>query len=181
MTIRPAPGGLVPFDLLARGELVEAYAECLNPGIARGVAFRELEAVRAAFGWDMDRTTVLNARQNEGPGNALMITFVHANVTEVVIAFGEKGRSAEQVAQMAVAEAVAWRDGEGAAGPHLADQLAVPLALAVSASGKTGAYTFTELTEHARTNFDVIEQFLPVRHTVSNEGTGWRVTVAPRG
>jgi len=46
---------------------------------------------------------------------------------------------------------------------------------------RTGAYTFTELTEHARTNFDVIERFLPVRHTVSCEGAGWRVTVAPSG
>jgi RNA 3'-terminal phosphate cyclase (ATP) len=181
VAIRPAPGGLVPFDLVARGDLVEAYAECLNPGIARGVAFRELEAVRAAFGWEADRAKVLNTRQNEGPGNALMVTFEHAHVTEVVIAFGEKGRSAEQVAQMAVAEAVAWRDGEGAAGPHLADQLALPLALAVHTSGRTGAYTFTDLTEHARTNFDVIERFLPVRHTVSCEGAGWRVTVAPSG
>jgi RNA 3'-terminal phosphate cyclase (ATP) len=174
VTIRPPPDGLVPFDLLERGEPVAAFAECLNPGVPQGVAFRELAAVRAAFGWDLDRTRVLPTRQNEGPGNALMITLAHEHVTELVIAFG----SAEQVAETAIAEALAWQRGDGAAGPHLADQLALPLALAVHASGRPGSYTFTELTEHARTNFDVIERFLPVRHVVERAGSGWRVTAS---
>ncbi len=43
--ITPADGGLRPFDLLERGEPVEAFAEAVAPALPRGVAERELEAL----------------------------------------------------------------------------------------------------------------------------------------
>jgi RNA 3'-terminal phosphate cyclase (ATP) len=64
-----------------------------------------------------------------------------------------------------------------------ADQLALPLALAVAGAGRPAAYTCTELTEHSRTNFGVIERFLDVRFDtrleVSRAGKQWRVDVLP--
>jgi RNA 3'-terminal phosphate cyclase (ATP) len=181
--ITPAEGGLRPFDLLERGEPLEAFAEVLTPGLPRGVAERELEVLERLTGWDKHQLRVGTARQNEGPGNALMTTLAHEQVTEVFIAFGERGLTAEDVAAMVFKEMRAYEVSAGAAGPHLADQLALPLALAVAGSGRPAAYTCTELTEHSRTNFSVIERFLDVRFDsrleVSRAGNAWRVDVLP--
>lgn len=183
--ITPAIEGLDPFELLERGAAVEAYAEALAPALPRGVAERELETVAQLTGWAEPQLRLGQARQNEGPANALMLTLVHEQVAEVFIAFGERGVSSEEVAHTAVIEMRAYEASAGAVGPHLADQLALPLALAVAGSGRPAAYTCTELTEHSRTNFAVIERFLDVRFDtrleVSRAGNAWRVDVLPGG
>ena len=119
-------------------------------------------------------------RQNEGPGNALMATLAHAHVCELFTRFGERGVSSEQVAQALAAEVRAYAASDAALGPHLADQWALPLALAVWRRGGTAAYTCTTLTDHATTNFDVIERFLPVSFDTQAIDPGWRVSVTAR-
>jgi RNA 3'-terminal phosphate cyclase (ATP) len=178
--ISPAAGGLQPFDLTRRGALREAYAEALAPALPRSVAMRELEAVGRALGWSGDQLRAPGVRQDEGPGNALMATLVYEHVTEVVTSFGEKGVSAEQVAANLVAELRAYQRSEGAAGPHLADQLALPLALTVMSSGRPAHYGISEMTEHTRTNFGVISRFLPVDFCVSEGDRQLLVEVAKR-
>lgn len=176
--ITPLANGLKPFDLLHRGPLREAYAECLAPGLPRGVAARELNALGAAMGWAPEQLRTPAVRQEEGPGNALMATLAYEQATELVTGFGEKGRSAESVAASVAAELRAFQSGTGAVGLHLADQLALPLALAVHDSGRVATYSFTGLTEHTRTNFQVIEAFLPVRCKLERfDRDGWQVTI----
>ena len=159
------PGALRPFELLERGPLVAAHAECLAPGLARHVPRRELEALGEATGWGAEQLRYGTARQNEGPGNALVATLAYEHATEVFTSFGEKAVSAEQVAHRLVQELRAFQASEAAVGPHLADQLALLLALAVARhDGEApAAFTCSELTEHTRTNCRVIERFLPVR------------------
>jgi RNA 3'-terminal phosphate cyclase (ATP) len=118
-------------------------------------------------------------RQHEGPGNALLATLVYENVSEVFTEFGEKGISSEKVARDLVRAVRAYQVGGAALGPHLADQWALPLALAVWKRQCEAAFTCTELTAHAKTNFEVIERFLPVRFSTSVYDSGWRVVVAP--
>ena len=118
------------------------------------------------MGWSGEQLHAPGVRQDEGPGNALMATLAYEHVTELVTAFGEKGVSAEQVAANLVHELKAYQQSDGAAGPHLADQLALPLALAVAGTGRPARYSITEMTEHTRTNFGVISRFLPVSFDV---------------
>lgn len=178
--VQPAQqGALAPVSLMERGALVEEFAECLAPALPARVAARELEAVGQALGWERTQLRLPTVRQNEGPGNALMITLRYEHVTEVVTAFGEKGVSAERVADLAVREAQAYRASPGALGPHLADQWMLPLALAVARSGQDAAFTCTELTEHARTNMETISAFLPVRFSAQAQGSSCTVTVSP--
>jgi RNA 3'-terminal phosphate cyclase (ATP) len=161
-TVTPPAGGLQPFDLKERGALRESYAQALIPALPRSVAMRELQALGHALGWSQEQLQVPTVRQNEGPGNALLATLVYEHVTEVFTSFGERGVSAEQVASALATEVKAYEASNGAAGRHLADQLALPLALAVAATGRSARYGFSEMTEHTRTNFGVIERFLPV-------------------
>jgi RNA 3'-terminal phosphate cyclase (ATP) len=175
--LHPAPPGLQPFDVLERGALQGTYAEALAPALPRSVAAREVETLGRALGWPQEQLRTPAVRQHEGPGNALMATLRYEHVCELVTAFGEKQRPAEQVAGAVVQEVRTYQQGEGALGPHLADQWAVPLALAVHASGRPASYTCTELTEHTTTNFRIIERFLPVRFSTQARGRGWRVEV----
>jgi len=176
-TIWPARDSLQPFDLNDRGARLESYAECLAPALPRGVAQRELEQLGKALGWSDEQLRMAPTRQNEGPGNALMATLAFENLTEVFTQFGERGVSAEQVAKAVIRELRDYQQSEAALGPHLADQWALPLALAVWKRGFSASYTCTELTPHAKTNFEMIERFLPAKFSVAKIDTAWQVVV----
>ncbi|MBD9662561.1 RNA 3'-terminal phosphate cyclase (ATP) [Variovorax paradoxus] len=177
--IVPDVDGLRSFDLMSRGALLSAHAECLAPGLARHVAARELETLGKAMGWSGEQLRTGTARQNEGPGNALLATLAYEHVTEVFTAFGEKSLSAEQVAHGLVKELRGFQKSQAAVGPHLADQLALLLGLAAWRSGRGGSFTCSEVTGHTRTNCAVIERFLPVRYAITQAPDAATVAVAP--
>lgn len=174
--IHPATAGLRPLVLEERGVLRESYAEALSAGIARGVADRELLLVGEALGWAGERLRAPPLRQNEGPGNALMATLQYAHHAEVFTQFGEKNLSAEQVARRLVNELRRFEHSRAAVGEHLADQLAIPLALA-----RGGSYTASEISLHTSTNFEVIQRFLPVSFELTPLDGATRVSLRQRG
>ena len=102
-----------------------------------------------------------------GPGNVVLLEVESEHVTEVFTGFGAPGVGAERVAQDAVTEARAYLAAGVPIGPHLADQLLVPIALAGG-----GAFRTCALTRHATTNMEVIGEFLGVRFAVSPAGDG---------
>jgi RNA 3'-terminal phosphate cyclase (ATP) len=111
-----------------------------------------------------------------------MATLQHEHVTEVFTSFGEKEVTSEKVARLLAKEVSAYMESSAPVGPHLADQLALPMALAVQASGRSGAYAASEMTEHTWTNLDVIRRFLPVKINVSEQPdrqAGWLVSFDP--
>jgi RNA 3'-terminal phosphate cyclase (ATP) len=130
------------------------------------------------LGWSGDQLRAPAVRKNEGPGNALMATLEFQQLTEVFTSFGEKGVSAEQVADTLARQVRAFLTCNGAMGPHLADQWMLPLALAVAATRVSALYTCSEMSEHSKTNIGVIEKFLPVRFSVESLEAAWRVSVA---
>ncbi|WP_431099600.1 RNA 3'-terminal phosphate cyclase [Polaromonas aquatica] len=160
--LSPPAQGFAPIDLMERGELLESYAECLHAGLPKGVAERELAVLRQGLGWDESRLRNRGLRSNEGPGNALVAVLRYEHITEVFAAYGEKSVSAEQVARRVLQEVKDYLSHQAPVGPHLADQLMIPMALA-GLQGKVGRYWATELTEHTRTNARTIEAFLPVK------------------
>ncbi|MDO5625755.1 MAG: RNA 3'-terminal phosphate cyclase [Pseudomonadota bacterium] len=174
--ITPPAVPLQAFDLPARGALLARHAEVLVPGLPRGVAQRELQKLGAALGLSADDLHHGAVRQDEGPGNALIATLAHAHVTEVFTEYGTRGVSAEEVAARLVRQVRDYQralnaQGEGAAlGPHLADQWALLLALAVWQGGGEAAFTCSEATPHLRTQMDVVARFLPLRWHVATDG-----------
>lgn len=178
-TIVPAVGALQSFDLMARGAHQSSHAECLAPGLPRHVPTRELDTLGGAMGWSGEQLRLGAVRQNEGPGNALLATLAYEHITEVFTVFGEKSMSAEQVAHGLVKELRAFQKSEAAVGPHLADQLALLLALAAWQGHKAAAFTCSEVTEHTRTNCAVIERFLPVRFAITERREACTVQVSP--
>jgi RNA 3'-terminal phosphate cyclase (ATP) len=150
--------GLRPLDILARGELISGYAESIFARVPAGIARRELDSIGAGMGWGESQLRERQLPTEQGPGNALLITLEHEHVTEVFSAFGEKQVKAEAVAQLVLDEARAYIASGAAAGEHLADQLMLPLSLAGG-----GRYSIQLVSQHARTNAEIIARFLPVR------------------
>lgn len=180
--IKPPYEGLSPFDLLQRGAQRAAFGECLVPGLSRRIADRELGALGRILNWTSKQLDVIPSRQNEGPGNALMATLEHEHVTEVFTRFGEKEVTSEKVAKLLANEVSAYMASTAPVGPHLADQLALPMALAVQASGKSGSYAVSEMTAHTWTNLDVIRRFVPIKidvHEQADRLQGWLIRFEP--
>jgi RNA 3'-terminal phosphate cyclase (ATP) len=167
--------GITPINLMARGELINSHALCLHAGIPKGVAERELSVLQIGLGWNESQMHNRALRANEGPGNALMVTMQYEHITEVFASYGEKGVSAEQVARKLLNEVRAYQTHQAPVGPHLADQLMIPMALAAGNNASGGQYWTTELTSHARTNAQLIERFLPVRFDIATHQGGYVV------
>jgi RNA 3'-terminal phosphate cyclase (ATP) len=144
-----------PLHLLQRGELLEAEAEALIAALPVHIAERELETVRRTMGWEPSQLKLRGLNNHQGPGNALVATLEHEQITEVFTAFGEKGVSAEKVAGKLCRQIKSYLKGGAPVGPHLADQLLLPLAIA------GGAFTTAKPTQHTLTNLQTINSFLP--------------------
>lgn len=167
---RVVPSRLAPLALVERGTLRAIRAEAIVAAVPGAVARRELDVIAHAFsGAD---TRIRELPQREGPGNALLLELVHDDVTELFTGFGERGVPAETVARRVVRMARGYLASGTAVGEHLADQLALPLALAGG-----GRYTTCAHSGHLATNLAVIERFLPVRARVDAVAGGWSVAV----
>jgi RNA 3'-terminal phosphate cyclase (ATP) len=170
--IQPAQR-LDTINLTERGAPGACYAESLIAGLPAHVAQRELAAMGQALGWKEDQLRIRGLPGVQGPGNALVVTLEYAAVTEVFTAFGEKGLPAEAVAQNAVAEVRGYLSSEAAVGPHLADQLLLPMALAGG-----GCFTTSSVTAHTHTNAEIIRKFLALDIDIEPSGpSAYGITV----
>ena len=156
--IRPAPH-LTPLELLERGEITGRRARAMLARLPDHIAERELKVVRAKLGWPAGTLAVERVEESLGPGNVVVIEVECEHVTEVFTGFGELKRRAESVAAKAVDEVRRWLAAGVPVGPHLADQLLVPLALA------GGRFRTLQPSRHTETNIAVIAQFVGAKIT----------------
>ncbi|MCM8775408.1 MAG: RNA 3'-terminal phosphate cyclase, partial [Candidatus Omnitrophica bacterium] len=153
-----SPGKLVPHDLIDRGPVQSIRVRAAVADLARHIAEREIKVIKRKFRLSPRDTEILELPPAWGPGNVVWVEIQSACLTEVFTGFGQRGIRAEHVAHTAAKEADEYLSSGVSVGPHLADQLLIPLALAGGGSFLTSA-----LTDHARTNIEVIQRFMKVR------------------
>lgn len=170
--ITPTPQ-LQPIDLVERGVSVRRAARAIvTASLERSIAERELAIVQSKLSWHDDAFTVEEVHNSRGPGNILFLEMAYENVTEICTGFGEHGVWAEKVAERAVRSARQYVGASAPVGVYLADQLLLPLALA----GK-GCFRTVALSNHTRTNIDIIRHFLSVPIATEKEDNAWMVRV----
>jgi len=172
--ITPAPA-LAPLMLLERGASRRRRARAVVANLPASIAQRELRVVRDELGFRPEEleAVTLGARDGaRGPGNVVLIELESEHVTEVFTGFGEVGVRAEAVADHAVQAARQYLAAQVPVGPHLADQLLVPLALA-----GVGVFRTMPLTRHSATNIAVIRQLVGAEFAVQPAENGHGVTV----
>ncbi|RRW41524.1 RNA 3'-terminal phosphate cyclase [Pseudomonas luteola] len=158
MTVVIQPSRLSPLILEDRGQLVSQQAQALLAGLPESIGTRELNQVAQRLGWSQDNLHTVQLHRAQGPGNVVLIEQQYEAVTEVFAAFGQSRVRAEQVANLAIDELLAFERSGAAVGEHLADQLLLPLLLAGS-----GRFTCLHASEHLLSNAEVIQRFCPAR------------------
>jgi RNA 3'-terminal phosphate cyclase (ATP) len=141
----------------ARGPLKEirglAVASSLPAHIAQRMRNRAFNLLEQA---GLPATIEPQRVRSASPGAGIFLTSEYESIRAGFDALGRKGKPAEQVAEEAVNDLLAFHYGDATLDKHLADQLILLLAL----SGLSGSVKVEQLTPHAITNLWVVEQFL---------------------
>lgn len=154
-------------ELMERGELVTRRAQAFVAHLPGGIAKRELGVAQERLAWEESECEVVQVLSSAGPGNVVLLEVEYAACREICAGFGEKGTRADVVARRAAEEMQRYLDADGPVGVRLADQLMVPLAIAGE-----GAFRTLPLSQHSRTNIEVIERFLPGHIEVHESESG---------
>lgn len=173
LTVKPvkAPARL---NLNERGDKQSERIVAVVSNLKRAIAERELKTALHYMNMEASQGEIVHT-ESVGPGNVISLFSEYENVTEVFIGLGEHGVRAEQVAKKMVKEAREFIASEAAVGPHLADQLLLPMSLLAG-----GSFTTTELTKHTLTNIDIIKCFVDVDIQTTQLGKRhWSVEVSP--
>lgn len=159
------PGRWRPLSLNTRDpvERIELIAAVSN--LPDRIGHRELVAARRVLDLQPSDGTLLKV-SSPGPGNVVMALLHTPQLTGVFTGFGTRGVSAEQVARQMALQAAAWRDTPVPVGPHLADQLLVPVALG------GGSYVTGPPTPHTTTAIEVIGAFLDQEPVLQGQADG---------
>ena len=132
-----------------RGALVEVRGISGASRLKGSVAERQSDAARKRL-WEarrLDLAMEITAPPSESPGSFLLLEAIFEQSRAAWGFLGQRGIRAEALGDRAARHLLAFLDAEGAVDPHLADQLAVPLALARGG----GVVTTSEVTRHLET------------------------------
>ena len=172
LTVEPR-GAMTPLELLEAGKRLRQEAKAVVANLPFAIAEREAETFRAAMNWPHESCLAREDAEAIGPGNVIVAALIHEHVTEVFTGFGKQGKTAERVARDLAGEVRDYVKAGAPVGPHLADQLLLPMAL-----GAGGRFVTSHPTQHTHTNIDTIQRFLDVPVTLAEIGNGhWSVEV----
>jgi RNA 3'-terminal phosphate cyclase (ATP) len=169
--VQPWAGAAGPLVLEERGALVSVHGTAgqgrLKTDTAqllrRSAEGRLWEARRIESAWDVLEVPAAS------PGSFLLLEAVFEQGRAAFGFVGQKGVRPEVLGDRAARTLLKFLEGEGAVDPHLADQLAVPMAL----GGQGGRVTTTEVSLHLETVADVLSQFdFPARTWGRRGGPG---------
>jgi len=168
-----APAQLDDIELHERGARISHFAEAYVSGYPTDVAQRGLMTIGRHLHWNSDQLHLRALPDGVGQANVITITLAHQHITEVFTGIGEHGVRAETIAQSTANEVEHYLARSAPVGPHLADQLLLPLAI----RGR-GSFTTTMISAHFHANAAVIEQFSGRRVVVEPRDDAYRVTIA---
>lgn len=157
---------IMPLQLLERGRLLEIRGISAVAMLARNIATRQRRQVIGQLGRRFPLNDIRIADiPAESPGSLILLLaeFEHSQVC--YFALGEKGKSADKVADEAVAEFEAFVATNGVIDQYLADQLLLPLSFANGPS----EFVTSQVTQHLVTNAEIIKSFLPIEISVFGE------------
>ncbi len=162
-----------PLCLLERGEAKDHRGIALLAKIPPSVGLRETQRLSENLSWPSEWTETREIR-SPGPGNVLLAELHFTGLSEVFTAFGRRGKKAEKVADELSQAVRKYLASQAPVGPHLADQLMIPLAL-----GAGGQYLTQELTGHGQSQIEILRLFLGLEVKIQPLGSGVKVTVPP--
>ena len=169
---------LSPIHLTSRGRLLEIRGISAVANLARNIATRQRRQVIGRLGRRFPLNDIRVADiPAPSPGSLILLLAEFEHSQACYFALGEKGKSADKVADQAIGEFEAFVATDGTIDQYLSDQLLLPLAFA---NGPSKFHT-SQATEHLVTNAEVIRTFLPVEIKIRGGiGEPGVITVLPQ-
>lgn len=175
----PAGGGkfsvsIIPSESLKGIEIVKTpkrtlpHVKAVVSKIPIGVAERECSTIRKKANWNLSAFESVEVTNSPGPGNVIMISLESEEVTELFTGFGKIGVRAEQVARNVLRDARKYIQSGVPVGPHLSDQLLLPMGLA-AAQGNVSQFRCGPLTQHSKTHIEILKRFLPIEIDLADQ------------
>jgi len=143
-----------PSDLLIN-------AKAILSNLPLHIAEREREVFLNTVNVDQSTVEFEMVPAPNNPGNAFIVTVKLPEYSLVFSSIGEKGKPAEKVALEAVHAFKDWIESGTMVDYHLADQLLLYMALVGG-----GKFTTNFITEHFRTNVDIIKMFMDINVSI---------------
>lgn len=151
--IVPAP--LSPVEFVDRGALRRVSARAVIAALQEDIAARELGSAKAGLDWPEDAFAVDRLPDEVGPGNILLLEAEFDHVTEIASGFGKLGVAAQHIGKTTAARMAGYLASTAFAGPYLADQMLLPMALTGG-----GCFTSVKPSQHAITAAVIIVRFI---------------------
>jgi RNA 3'-terminal phosphate cyclase (ATP) len=177
LRVNVAPAPPVALRLETRPEITTRRVRVLIAKIPHDIALREIGVLRQRLGWEITNSDITAVADSVGPGNAVSVDVGFGAFAEVFSEIGDIGKPAEGVARAAADAALAYIASGVPVGPHLADQLMTPMAIAASRGSGECSFVTGPLTRHAQTNTDVIAKFVGAVPRVERDGERVRWSV----
>ncbi|CAM2067181.1 RNA 3'-terminal phosphate cyclase [Sulfidibacter corallicola] len=158
---------LLPLHLPERQDSVSLTTHSWVSQLPYHITTRQMDQVGKRLDIAPDRRRPHVIKKALGPGNVLQVHIEGASVTEVFTTYGRKGKRSEYLAEELSSEVRDFLDCDVCVGPHLADQLLLPIALAGS-----GSFFTVKPTDHTITNAEVIRLFCGKRFVFERTRAG---------
>jgi len=165
VTMQPA-SRLISQTWNSRGTLRHITGWSIVSNLPNDVAQRQQRAVCDALrAQHLDAVIECVALPSPGTGTCVVLVAEFESTRAGFAALGKPGKPAEQVGREAARALLEFLNTDAALEEHLADQVAIFLALAQGPS----AFTTAKITRHLLTNLWTIQQCLPVQVTIEGE------------
>jgi len=155
-------------ELTERGKILEQKGTILLAQLPEHIAEREKNTLLQKTGWPEESIRIEEVKNSTGAGNVVMLETNSENVTELFTGFGEIGVKAEKVARRASDQYRNYLSADVPVGPHLADQLMLPLGIAAWQGSGTSLFRTHHLTQHSQTHIGILQQFLEIEIQTEN-------------
>lgn len=156
--------------LVERGDRLAHATRAVVAHLEPAIGERELTTLAKRLNWE--RGSVVALDNSDSPGNFVEAMVSFANVTELATAIGERGRTAERVANACADVMRRYLRATAPVGEYLLDQLLVPLAL--TAGGELRAIRWTP---HAEAQRELLRTWFERDLEVVPGDDGVRVTI----
>lgn len=146
---------LTPIEIVERGSTRSRSGRVVIAHLSDEIGKRQERMLRNKLGWSKDEIEVQKVKNSNGPGNVVLVEIETESHTEVFSSFGGRDAPSKKVIDDVTKQVREYITIGAPVGEHLADQLMIPFAMAGG-----GSYRAIKASLHARTNMEVIEQFI---------------------
>ena len=160
--------------LVDSDDVVHRKGMVLLSHLPKDIGKRQVRMLKNKLNWSESCFEMKSVRPAHGPGNAVILEVDRGEHVEVFTGFGGRELTSGKLINTLILDVRNYLSSSAPVGEHLADQLMLPLAI----SGK-GKYRAIKESSHTRTNFSVIDQFLPDRLSIDRHEDG-SITIAAR-